>query len=115
MPSPSTVPPVTANEFLPESADLTTCIGAVERPGCGNENRGGWHQSLVFVVLVLALALVFIRIAVGVRRGRRTAAGAEVPGGEGDTEPDRGIDTEPYGGKDTEHDIGQPDGEQASA
>jgi hypothetical protein len=79
---PSTVPPVTANEFLPENADLTTCIGAVERPGCGNENRGGWHQLLVFGVLALAMAIVFTRITIGVRRSRRRAEADEQPDSE---------------------------------
>lgn len=71
-------PPVTANEFLPENRDLTDCIGALQRPGCGSEARGGWRQTLVFVVMGAAMVFVFTRVAIGVRRNRRaTDAAAE--------------------------------------
>lgn len=64
-------PPITANDFLPEERDVTDCIGVLERPGCGNENRGGWRQFAVLGALTLGLVVVFGNIARGVRRNRR--------------------------------------------
>lgn len=61
-------PITTANEFLPEDRDVTDCIGALERPGCGNENRGGWRQTVVFGLLVVGLLIVFGNVVRGVRR-----------------------------------------------
>lgn len=68
------VPVVTANPFLPEEADLTSCIGMLQRPGCGSEERGGWHQYLVAIAMVGGLLIVFGRVAWGIRRGQRRAA-----------------------------------------
>lgn len=65
-------PPVTDNDFIPDERNLSDCIGALERPGCGSESRGGWRQNLVFVVMGLGLVVVFWRVAVTVRRGRET-------------------------------------------
>ena len=66
-------PPVTiAPEFLPESANLSDCVGLVEKPGCGSEARGGWRQTAVFASLAVWLALIFWRVSVGVRRNRST-------------------------------------------
>jgi hypothetical protein len=78
-PSPTTVPaPVpddvtidTANPFLPEDVDLSLCVGTLPRPGCGSEERGGWHQNLVAIAMVAGLLIVFGRVAWGVRRNRR--------------------------------------------
>lgn len=64
-------PPVTASDFLPDDANLSDCIGLVERPGCGSEARGGSGQTAVFVVLVAALGVIFWRISAGVRRNRK--------------------------------------------
>ncbi len=63
-------PPPTVSDFFPEDANLSDCLGLVERPGCGSEARGGWRQTLVFVALAAGLALVFWRVSVGVRRNR---------------------------------------------
>ena len=63
-----------ANPFLPENRDLTECIGMLQRPGCGSEARGGWHQNAVAIVMVAGLLLVFGRIFWGVRRGQKSAA-----------------------------------------
>ena len=68
-----TSPPVTANPFIPEDRSLSECVGALPRPGCGSEERGGWHQYLVFVALVGGLSVVGWRIVAGVRRGQRPA------------------------------------------
>ena len=66
-------PPVTANEFLPEERNLSDCVGALERPGCGSEARGGWRQTLVFLAVAAGLVLVFGRIAWSARRSRQRA------------------------------------------
>ena len=70
------VPVVTANPFLPDEADLTSCIGMLQRPGCGSEERGGWHQYLVAGALAAGLLIVCGRVAWGVARNRRNS---EVP------------------------------------
>ena len=66
-----TRPPITANDFIPEERDLTSCIGVLERPGCGSESRGGWHQTLTLVAIFGGLAIVFGNVILGVRRNRR--------------------------------------------
>ncbi len=70
VPEPS-LPPIADNEFLPDDANLSDCVGFVERPGCGSEARGGLQQTLIFVALAAGLALIFWRVSVGVRRNRR--------------------------------------------
>jgi hypothetical protein len=67
-PSGSEPPPVSANEFFPEERNVTDCIGVLERPGCGSENRGGWRQLLVFGVIAAGLVIVFGKITIEVRR-----------------------------------------------
>jgi hypothetical protein len=62
------------NPFLPEEQDLTTCVGTLERPGCGSEARGGWHQNLVAIAMIGGLLIVFGRVAWGIRRGPRRAS-----------------------------------------
>ncbi len=65
-------PPVTiADDFFPESANLSDCVGFVERPGCGAEGRGGPQQTAIFVALAIGLGIIFWRIVVGVRRNRQ--------------------------------------------
>lgn len=68
-----------ANPFLPDERDLTDCVGLVERPGCGNESRGGLHQALVAVAMVGGLLIVFGRIAWSVRRGQQRQESSRVP------------------------------------
>jgi hypothetical protein len=63
-------PPVTANEFLPENRDLSDCVGALERPGCGSGERGGPLLNLVFVLVMAGMAFIFWRIIIGVRKNR---------------------------------------------
>ena len=70
--SPDPSPPTTVDDFLPENQNLGDCLGTLERPGCGSEGRGGWRQTLVFVVMGVGLAIVFGRIAWAVRRTRRS-------------------------------------------
>jgi len=65
------VPVVTANPFLPEEADLTACVGTLQRPGCGSRERGGWHQDLVAIAMIGGLLIIFGRVAWGVARNRQ--------------------------------------------
>jgi hypothetical protein len=69
------IPVVTANPFLPEDADLTTCVGTLQRPGCGSSERGGWHQNLVAIVMIGGLLIIFGRVAWGVARHRQDRDG----------------------------------------
>ena len=46
----------------------------LQRPGCGSEARGGWHQNLVAIVMITGLLIVFGRVAWGVRRSQKNAA-----------------------------------------
>ncbi len=71
LPEPPTPPVTIANEFFPESANLSDCVGFVERPGCGAEGRGGPQQTAIFIALAIGLGIIFWRITVGVRRNRR--------------------------------------------
>jgi hypothetical protein len=64
--------PTTIDDFLPEEQNLGDCLGSLERPGCGSEGRGGWRQTLVFVVMGVGLVIVFGRIAWAAGRTRRT-------------------------------------------
>jgi len=68
---PSTESPIATNEFIPENQDLTTCIGVLERPGCGSESRGGWRQNLVFAILIIGLFIIYGNVAWGVAKSRR--------------------------------------------
>jgi hypothetical protein len=68
------IPVDTANPFLPEDVDLSACIGTLQRPGCGSEERGGWHQNLVAIAMIGGLLIIFGRVAWGVARNRRDDA-----------------------------------------
>ena len=70
-PPPTDEPPVTANPFLPEQQNIGDCLGALERPGCGSEERGGWRQTLVFLIIGAGLVFVFTMVVREVRRSRR--------------------------------------------
>lgn len=58
---------VTTNVFLPENADVSSCVGTLERPDCGSKAKGGWRQYLVFGVLIAGLGFIGWRVAKGVR------------------------------------------------
>ena len=55
------------NVFTPE-ANISSCVGTLERPDCGTKTKGGWHMTLVFTVLIGGLAFVFWRVGRGVRQ-----------------------------------------------
>ena len=56
------------NEFIPEEANIGDCISALPRPECGSKARGGWRQTLVFVVLIVAMAGIGVRLVFGLRK-----------------------------------------------
>jgi hypothetical protein len=66
----STVPTSTINEFIPEEQQITDCISAAPKPGCGSQARSDWHQWMVFVALVAGMAFVGWRVVAGLRRQR---------------------------------------------
>jgi TRAP-type C4-dicarboxylate transport system permease small subunit len=68
------------NEFIPVDRDISECISAIPKPGCGSKARGGWHQTLVLLAILAGLALITWRIVVAARKAkaaqdRRVAAG----------------------------------------
>jgi hypothetical protein len=79
--TPDTRPPdatqtvTTDNEFIPEDRNLSECISAVPKPGCGSKERGGWRQALVFAVVVAGLLVIAVRIGVAIRRRDCALAG----------------------------------------
>ncbi len=79
-PSPSPEPPATVvdNPFVPEDQNLSDCISALPRPGCGSEERGGWRQAVVFGLIIVAGAFIAWRI---VRIVRQRDARGVPPGG----------------------------------
>jgi hypothetical protein len=69
-PSPSPEPPATVvdNPFIPEDQNLSDCISALPRPGCGSEAHGGWRQALIFGLIVVAGAVIAWRLVRSLRR-----------------------------------------------
>ena len=68
------VPTVTVNEFLPTDRDLSECLSALPRPGCGSEARGGWRQTSIYVAMLGGLAFIAWRIVASSRRARAALA-----------------------------------------
>jgi len=66
-----TVPGALDNEFVPTDRDISECISAIPKPGCGSDARGGWRQGLVLIAILAGLALIIWRIVAGARRARR--------------------------------------------
>ena len=66
--SPTTTATVTTdNQFLPARENVSDCIGAVERPNCGSEAKGGWQMYLTFGVLIAGMSFIGWRVVRGVR------------------------------------------------
>jgi MYXO-CTERM domain-containing protein len=74
---------VVDNDFIPENRNLSECVSALPKPGCGSSARGGWRQGAVLGVLVLGLAFITWRIIRSVRRNRPDRAGPPVQNGFG--------------------------------
>ena len=73
-PTDDTIPTVTVNEFLPTDRDLSECLSALPRPGCGSEARGGWRQTAIFIAMLGGLAFIAWRIIASSRRARAALA-----------------------------------------
>jgi MYXO-CTERM domain-containing protein len=74
---------VVDNDFIPENRNLSECVSALPKPGCGSSARGGWRQGAILGVLVVALAFITWRIVRSVRRNRPDPAGPPVQNGFG--------------------------------
>lgn len=68
--APLAAPPDTITDFYPDEANLSDCVGLVEKPGCGSDARGGWRQTLVFVALFIGLGVILWRVSRGIRANR---------------------------------------------
>ena len=53
------------NDFLPPDRDLTECVSALPKPGCGSEARGGWRQTAVFLAVLGGLGFIAWRVIAG--------------------------------------------------
>lgn len=56
------------NVFLPEDANVTDCVGTLDRPNCGSKAKGGWRQYLTLAVLAAGLGFIGWRITKGIRQ-----------------------------------------------
>jgi hypothetical protein len=65
---------VTVNEFVPTDRDLSECISALPKPGCGSDARGGWRQTAIFGLVIAGLGFIGWRVVVGARRRPEDAA-----------------------------------------
>ena len=61
-------PTVTYNDFIPEERDLSDCISAIPKPGCGSDAKGGWRQMLVLGLVVTGLGFIGWRVVTGARK-----------------------------------------------
>lgn len=59
--------PTTENDFLPQRENVSDCIGAVERPDCGSNAKGGWQMYLTFGVLIAGMSFIGWRVVRSVR------------------------------------------------
>ena len=55
------------NQYLPVRENVSDCIGAVERPDCGSEAKGGWQLALTFGVLLAGMSFIGWRVVRSVR------------------------------------------------
>jgi hypothetical protein len=67
---PPSPPPTTVadNPYIPQDQNLSSCVSALPRPGCGSKSQGGWRQTLVFGVVVAGLGFIGWRLVRSVRR-----------------------------------------------
>ncbi len=58
-------PPVGSedNVFTPEDANVSSCVGTMERPDCGSKSKGGWRMYLTFAFLMSGMGFIGWRIA----------------------------------------------------
>ncbi|MFZ8969154.1 MAG: hypothetical protein ACO20G_08955 [Ilumatobacteraceae bacterium] len=70
---------VTVNDFVPTERDLSECISAVPKPGCGSEARGGWRQTAIFALVVGGLAFIGWRVVAGARKNLASSNSSAEP------------------------------------
>ncbi|MBK8332379.1 MAG: hypothetical protein IPL07_08340 [Acidimicrobiaceae bacterium] len=56
------------NVFTPEDANVSSCVGTLERPDCGSKSKGGWRMYLTFAVLMGGMSFIGWRITKSVRQ-----------------------------------------------
>jgi hypothetical protein len=68
------------NVFTPEDANVSSCVGTLERADCGSKSKGGWRMYLTFAVLMSGMGFIGWRIARSIRaRDAVMNAGTETP------------------------------------
>lgn len=78
---PRTATSVLENDFLPE-ANLSSCVGLVERPNCGSESKGDWRMILTFVVLMSGMGFIGWRVVRGARARDAAVNRVDMPASE---------------------------------
>ena len=56
------------NVYTPEDANISSCVGTMERPDCGSKSKGGWRMYLTFAVLMSGMGFIGWRIARSIRQ-----------------------------------------------
>lgn len=51
------------NVYTPEDANVSSCVGTMERGNCGSKAKGGWRMYLTFGVLMSGMGFIGWRIA----------------------------------------------------
>jgi hypothetical protein len=59
--------PPASNVFIPDEQDLTDCVGTLDRPNCGSNEKGGWHFYLTMLALAGGIGFIGWRVTKGVR------------------------------------------------
>lgn len=67
-PVPPEPPAPTLSDYYPEQRSLSECLGALQRPNCGSEERGGWRQLSILGAVVAGLGFIGWRIARSMRK-----------------------------------------------
>ncbi len=57
-----------SNVYTPDNANVSSCVGTMERGDCGSKSKGGWRMNVTFAVLMSGMAFIGWRIARGVRQ-----------------------------------------------
>jgi len=55
------------NSFIPADENVSSCVGTLERPGCGSKDKGGWRMYLTFAVLIGGMSFIGWHVVKGIR------------------------------------------------
>jgi len=80
------------NVFTPEDANISSCVGTLERPDCGSKSKGGWRMYLTFAFLMSGMGFIGWRIARSIK-----ARDAVVNAGTEDNAPRQSTPDAPVG------------------